>query len=230
VRAAALSLLLALVAAAPAAASGVDVLVVGKTKVLEQRRSVPLRDVKVTANGRRCRVAGATPLAVLVRTRLTLRVRDYGSCSQSTRDAAALYVRRVGPDSAHGRDGWVYKVGQKVSSRGAGDRGIHLRAGRRVTWFWCVSGASGCQRTLVAEPVERRAAPGSALRVVVRGYDDQGRGVGVEGATVRLAGATAVTGADGAASLIVPDAPGAHPLTAEHAGMVRSFAESVVIG
>jgi hypothetical protein len=230
VRTAALTLLLALAAAGPAAAAGVDVLVVGKTRVLKQQRSVPLRDVKVTANGRRCRVAGATPLAVLVRTRLTLRVRDYGSCSGSTRDAAALYVRRVGPDSARGRDGWVYKVGQKVSSRGAGDRGIRLRAGRRVTWFWCVSGANGCQRTLVAEPDARHAAPGSALRVVVRGYDDHGRGVPVEGATVRLAGAAAVTGADGVASLIVPDAPGAQRLTAEHPGMVRSFAEAVAIG
>jgi hypothetical protein len=229
VRLAALTFVLAVVAAAPAAAATADVLVVGKTRVLREA-SVALRTVTVTAGGRRCRVAGATPLGVLVRTKLSLRLRDYGSCSRSVADASSLYVRRIGPDAARGRNGWVYKVGRKVDGRGAGDPGARVRAGRRVTWFWCVSDGTGCQRTLEATPDAAEVAPGSALRVTVRGYDDQGRGVVVAGATVRLAGATAITGEDGVATLTVPDAPGRRRLTAERAGMVRSFTEAVTIG
>jgi hypothetical protein len=230
VRAAALTLLVLLAAAAPAAAAGVDVLVVGKSEVLREQRSVPLRAVSVKASGRRCRVAGPTALAVLVRTRLALRVRDYGSCGASARDAGGLFVTRVGPDRNRGRDGWVYKVGRRASSRGAGDPGGRLRDGRRVLWFWCTMGDSGCQRSLQADPSAAQAAPGSTLRVTVRGYDDAGRGVLVPGATVRLAGAAAVTGADGVATLTVPDAPGRARLIAERPGMVRSFSETVTIG
>ena len=76
----------------------------------------------------------------------------------------------------------------------------------------------------------KQVAPGAALRVTVRGYDDAGRGVPVAGATVTLAGATATTGADGVATLTVPDAPGRRRLTASRSGMVRSFAEAVTIG
>ena len=226
-RPALLGLVVALVAAAPAAAAKVDVMVVGKAGVLHQGRVAP-RDVHVIAGGRRCRVAATTPLALLVRTGLTVRVRDYGSCSSSERDAAGLFVTRVGPDRNRGRDGWVYKAGRKVSSRGAGDAGS--RAGARLVWFWCVTGPKGCQRTLVATPAASQAAPGSALRVTVRGYDDAGKGIAVEGATVTLAGATATTGADGVATLAVPDAPGRRRLTASRDGMVRSFSEAVTIG
>jgi hypothetical protein len=225
-----LALVACLLAAAPAAASGVDVLVVGKTETLREQRGVPLRTTTVKAGGRRCRVAGGTALAVLARTRLALRIRDYGSCSKDTGDAAGLYVTGVAGNRASGRNGWVYKVGNRARSRGAGDRGLKLRAGRRVTWFWCVSGTGGCQRTLVATPAARTAAPGTALEVTVRGYDDGGKAVLVQGATVRLAGATAVTGADGVAVLTVPAAPGRQALVAERAGMVRSFSEQVTIG
>jgi hypothetical protein len=230
VRTLALTVLVALAAAAPAAASGVDVLVAGKSATLADRHGVPLRAVTVKAGGRRCRVAGPTALAVLARTKLALRLRDYGSCGRSPRDAAALFVRRIGPDANRGSDGWVYKVGHRASSRGAGDRGLRLKPGRRVLWFWCVMAGTGCQRTLEATPETARATAGSSLRVTVRGYDDSGRGVAVAGATVRLADAIAVTGADGVATLTVPDAPGRRQLVAEHDGMVRSFAETVTIG
>ena len=226
-RAALLGLLVAFVAAAPAAAAKVDVMVVGKAKVLHKGR-VAARDVHVTAGGRRCRVAARTPLALLVRTGLRTRVRDYGSCSSSERDAAGLFVTRVGPDRNRGRDGWVYKTGRTVSSRGAGDPGS--RTGARLMWFWCVTGLHGCQRTLAATPETSQAAPGSILRVTVRGYDDVGKSVHVAGATVTLAGATATTGADGVASLTVPDAPGRRRVVAARDGMVRSFAEAVTIG
>ena len=42
------------------------------------------------------------------------------------------------------------------------------------------------------------------IRVKVRGYDDQGRGVAVAGATVRVGSASATTDAGGMAELAVP--------------------------
>ena len=53
---------------------------------------------------------------------------------------------------------------------------------------------------------------------------------GVAGATVRLAGVSAVTDSNGVAALTVPEAPGHRRLTAERDGMVRSFSETVTIG
>ena len=65
----------------------------------------------------------------------------------------------------------------------------------------------------------------------MRGYDDNGRGVPVAGALVRLGGAQALTGADGVATVTAP--AGAGPpcgVTAERDGMVRSFPVRVVVG
>jgi hypothetical protein len=81
----------------------------------------------------------------------------------------------------------------------------------------------GCQRTL---EVRARAEPGG-LVATVRGYDDEGRGVAVEGATVSAGGASAVTGPDGVARLAPPS--GTHRLVASKAGLVRSFAERVEV-
>jgi len=68
------------------------------------------------------------------------------------------------------------------------------------------------------------------VRVTVRGYDDQGRGVAVAGAGVRLGTSTAVTGADGVATLTAPAAVGEHALRAEAPGTVRSFPTKVIVG
>ena len=64
--------------------------------------------------------------------------------------------------------------------------------------------------------------------MTVRGYDDNGRGVPVAGALVRLGGAQALTGADGVASVTAPEVPSAVRLTAERAGLVRSFPVRVI--
>ena len=221
--------LLATLAVAPAAAAAeVDVLVVGKTHVVDEGR-VTLRAATVRTGGRRCRVAAATPLAVLVRTGLPVRVRDYGSCSRDVRDGASLFVTRVGDDANRGRDGWVYKAGNRAGTRGAGDAGHRLRDGGRVLWFWCRMRTDGCQRTLVVDSASRTAL-NSTLRVVVRGYDDGGRGIPVEGATVEMLGKTATTGADGVAYLEVDGVPGRQRLVADHPRMVRSFAKWVMVG
>jgi hypothetical protein len=231
-------LILALVLTAPAGASAasVELLVVGKTRVLREAAPVKLKARSVRVGGRRCAVGKATPLSVLAGTRLALRLRDYGSCGRSPADAGSLYVRKVGPDRAGGPRGWVYKTGRRAGTTGAADpsgpfgNGKRLRGGR-LLWFWCVQNrANGCQRTLEARPESRSVAPGAPLRVAVRGYDDNGRGVPVAGALVRLGGAQALTGADGVAVVTAPAAPQTLRATAEHAGMVRSFPERVVVG
>ncbi|MEO8687548.1 MAG: hypothetical protein ABI611_04935 [Solirubrobacteraceae bacterium] len=231
-------LAIALVLAAPAGASAasVELMVVGRTGVLREAAPVKLKARSVRVRGRRCAVGRATPLSVLAGTRLALRLRDYGSCARSPADAGSLYVRKVGPDRASGPRGWVYKLGHRAGTTGAADpsgpfgTGKRLRGGR-LLWFWCVQNrSSGCQRTLETRPEASIVAPGAPLRVTVRGYDDNGRGVLVAGALVRLGAAQALTGADGVATVAAPAAPGALRATAEHDGMVRSFPERVVVG
>ena len=226
-----LALLAGAVLAAPASAASVDVMVVGKRDVLVPAHAVSLKARSATVQGRRCALGKATPLSVLAGAGVPFTVRDYGSCSRRARDAGSLYVQRVGPDAARGRDGWVYKVGNRSGSAGAADpggsfgTGRTLRAGQRVLWFWCVKDRrDACQRTLATTA----HAAGGSVHVVVRGYDEQGRGKAIAGATVRLGGATATTGADGAATL---DAPaGRHRLSASKAGLVPAFPQTVRVG
>jgi hypothetical protein len=227
----------ALLAPAPANAARVQVMVVGQDRVLRAPKAVKLKPRSVKVAGKRCRVAAATPLSVLAATKLKLGLRDYGSCGKRPRDAAGLYVAKIGHEREKGRGGWVYKVGRRAGSSGAADpagpfgTGKRIRGGQRITWFWCEQDQSGgCQRTLEVRPERASAAPGEALRVTVRGYDDQGHGVAVAGATVRLGSATAVTGADGAAVLTVPAASGTRRLRAERDGMVRAFPREVTVG
>jgi hypothetical protein len=106
---------------APAAAAKVDLMVVGKERVLRQPATVRLKTRTVRVGGRRCRVGARTPLSVLAASRLALAIRDYGSCGRRPRDAAGLYVAKVGRERERGRGGWVYKVGRRVDSAGAGD-------------------------------------------------------------------------------------------------------------
>ena len=227
----------AVAAPASAGAATVTTMVVGKERTLleaEEVRTAKKRRVKV--GRRRCTIAGATPLGVLARLRLSLRVRDYGRCGRRPRNAGSLFVTRIGPDRNRGRDGWVYKLGRRSGSAGAADpsgafgTGRRLRDGDRLLWFWCDMQASlGCQRTLEAAPDRDAVAPGELVRVTVRGFDDYGRGVPVAGATVRLGAAVAVTGPDGVATVPVAGT-GRLPLTATADGMVPSFPEEVRAG
>jgi hypothetical protein len=237
-RRAAVLLLAGAALAAPAAAEGrakVEVMVVGKSDVLAGPERVALKARTARVGGKRCSIGRATPLSVLAGTGVSFSLRDYGSCSRRPRDAGSLYVRRIGPDRERGRDGWVYKVGRRSGSAGAADpagsfgTGRRLRAGQRVLWFWCVKDAAdACQPTLETSSA-RTVAPGAPLAVTVRGYDEAGKGVAVEGATVRLGDATAVTGADGVAMVTAP-AAGTYRLRAEKPGTVVSFPVRVRVG
>ena len=70
---------------------------------------------------------------------------------------------------------------------------------------------------------------GSTMRVRVMGYDDAGRGVPVQGATVRLGQGAFVTGADGYAMVTAPSRPGQPKLVATRDGIVRSFTAYVIV-
>jgi hypothetical protein len=225
-----LGCLAALLAASPAAAAApvVEQMVVFRDGDAVTR-TVAARQVRVRVGGRRCTAGEGTALAALVRSRVgRLGLRDFGSCSTRARDSAGLFVSSIKGERNRGQDGWVYKVGNRAATAGAADpsgafgRG-RLKKGQRVTWFFCRLRDGGCQRTLA---LEAHAEPGT-LSVTVRGYDDEGRGVPVEGATVSAGSVTAVSGADGRATLALP--PGRHWLVAERGGLVRSFGERVVV-
>ena len=181
--------------------------------------------------GRRpCRVAARTPLALLVRSRPgRLRLRDdFGSCPRS---AAGVYVVGIGPNAEGrlGAGGWVYKVGRRAATAGAGDpsgpygRG-RLRKGQRVLWFYCRR-AGNCQRTLALRP---SAGEGGEVTVRVTGYDDNGRGVAVEDAAVRIGTLELRTDGQGIARATLP--PGRYGVVATKDGLVRSFRERVRVG
>jgi hypothetical protein len=213
--------------AAGAAAPKVQQLVVFRDGSAVQK-TVGTRHASVAVRGRRCAAGDGTALAALVRSKAgRLRLRDFGACSARPSDSAGLLVTGIGPDRNRGQKGWVYKVGRRAATAGAGDMGGpfgrgRLRSGERVTWFYCVR-AADCQRTL-----ELKASPtASGVVATVRGYDDAGDGVPVEGASVSAGGVTGLTGADGRVQLALSS--GSHRLIARRDGLVRSFSERVEV-
>jgi hypothetical protein len=213
--------------AASAAAPKVQQMVVFRDGHAKAKR-VSTAATSVTVGGRRCVVGERTPLAALARSGAgRLRLRDFGACSSRPVDSAGLLVTGIGPDRNRGQRGWVYKVGRRAGTAGAADPGGpfgrgRLRGGQRVTWFYCVR-AADCQRTLGL-----RATPVSGgIVAAVRGYDDAGDGVPVEGASVTAGALTGLTGADGRVQLALP--AGTHRVVARKDGLVRSFTERVEV-
>ncbi len=181
---------------------------------------------------RRCGVASATPLAALVRSGVgPLRLRDFGSCTRRPQDGGGLFVEGIRTDRNSGFSGWVYKVGNRLGTAGAADPtgpfgNRRLRAGARVTWFYgrTQPGSTGFQRTL---STRTRVEPGGSVVVRVTAFDDQGRGIAAQEATVRLGAESAVTDSSGDARFTV--APGAYTVNATQVGRVRSFPERVSV-
>jgi hypothetical protein len=193
---------------------------------LTKRVSTAATSVRVA--GRRCATGNRTALAALARSHVArLRLRDFGACSSRAADAGGLFVTGIGGDRNRGQRGWVYKVGRRAATAGAGDPAGpfghgRLRARQRVTWFYCVR-ATDCQRTL-----EVRAEPtAGGVVATVRGYDDAGDGVPIEGARVSAGAITGLTAADGRVQLGLSS--GTHRLVARKDGLVRSFTELVEV-
>jgi hypothetical protein len=136
-------------------------------------------------------------------------------------------VRKIRKDAAKGLNGWVYKVGNKVATAGAGDPtgpfgSGRLKSGARVTWFYCHMGSTGCQRTLA---VKAQALGGGQVRVTVRAYDDRAKSRAAAGATVHVRSATAKTDSNGVATLTV--SAGGAGVFAQGKGLVRSYTERI---
>lgn len=217
-RASVLAGLLAVAAAgapAPAVAAGptVDAMVVHRDGAVTGPKRI---SVGPTRWGR-CRLGEGLPIGVLASLRLAFRAR--GSCG-------ALYVFEVESQREAGLGGWVYKVGRTLPSRAASDPGVALRSGQRVIWFWCRR-AGACQRTLAMQ-VPRSVRRGERFRVVVRGYDDFGRGRRVRRAVVRYDGRVARTNRRGVAVLRALR-PGSLRLVGTRRGMIRSFPSVVSV-
>ena len=216
--------LVAAFALAPAPASAasprVQARVIDKQGDVTGPRSVRIGAGRVRSGGRTCRLRAGLPVSVFRALRVPFSVR--GECEN-------LYVFKAAGDRGGGAQGWVYKVGRRLPSVSSSDPSARLRSGQRVTWFWCVR-AGSCQRTLEVRPAARSVAPGATLRVTVRAYDDFGRGRAQPSALVSLGPATAVTGADGTATLVAPPAAGRYSLLAERDGLVPSFPERISVG
>jgi hypothetical protein len=213
------------------AAPRLQLMVVGRSKVLRGPLDVVARARVVTASGHRCAVAAGTPLAALAALRTpSFAVRDFGACSaRDPRASELLYVSRVAGDAARGSDGWVYKVGRRALGIGGANPRARVREGGRVLWFYCRMGARGCQRTLeVSGPA--RVTAGAPATFTVRAYDDRGSGVPAAGARLALAGRTATTAADGTATVPAPASAGTYRATADASGLVPSFPVEVRVG
>ena len=194
----------------------------GKARVSQP--SMAQTTVKV--GHRRCTVAGATPLAALVHSRVgPLSLRDYGSCGKRAVDSSSLFVAAIGRDRNKGSDGWVYKAGNVLGTAGAAEpagplgRG-RLHSGAHVTWFWChvTVRDNGCPHTLALTVAARTGG----IVVRVRQYDDRGKGAPAAGATIRAGTVTATSRADGSATLSLP--PGRYNVWTEQPTRIRSFA------
>jgi hypothetical protein len=223
-----------------AASPTVQSMIVGSGgAILWPARAVAAAASSVRVDGRRCAVAAGTPLAVLIAVRRAggpgFSLRDYGHCGAAPADSAELFVDSLAGEANSGENGWEYKVDSVSGSTGAADpsgplgNGRLLQAGQRVLWFWCDASGGGCQRTLEAAPSAASVAPGASLSATITGYENEGRGEPVAGATVTLGHDVASTSANGRASLVAPTTPGRYTLSATRRGLVPSFPHTVVV-
>lgn len=214
--------------------NGVRIMVDGRHATLLPTRATPAPAATVTVAGRRCAIPADTPLAALIAARRAggpaVALKDFAHCSSKAKDAGGIYVTRIGPDAAQGKNGWVTKVGGKLGSEGAASPKSRVHPGQEVRWLYCRMGKSGCQRTLALRPASRAVKPGAALRVRVVGQDDHGGARPDPGATVTLGSARARTGANGTATLRAPRSAGSYRVSARDAGLAPAFPVGVRVG
>ena len=206
--------LLAVVAPAPAGAATVELMVVGKQRVLREAAPVKLasrslRVARAALRGRRarrrCRCSRARGCACGSRTT--------GRAVARPRDAGALYVTQIGPDRRRGPAGWVYKVGR----RGGDDR---RRRSLRPVRHRAAAARRRAAAVVLVRAGPRRGVPAHArgLAGVVDGRAGRAAARHACAATtttaaacrwrarrVRLGAATATTDASGVAQVVAGD-------------------------
>ena len=164
------------------------------------------------------------------------RAREYQDGGRGRRDDRTGFIRNFAVTLTLGI---VFLIGQAYDyatlgfgiADGPFGTGRGLRSGQRVLWYWCeLSAAERCPPTLEIGLDADRVAPGGAVQATVRAYDDDGHGAPVAGATATLGDATATSGADGAATLVAPTAPGAYDVTGTAPGDVSGFPARLEVG
>ncbi|HEY0516460.1 MAG TPA: hypothetical protein VGD00_05025, partial [Solirubrobacteraceae bacterium] len=220
------------------AAPQVQMMVVGAgNTVLAGPRTVSVGAATVQAGHRRCGALAGTPLAALGDLHSiggpAFALRDYGRCNGSGSSSGQLYVYSLDGETAHGQQGWEYKVDNRTGVTGSGDPsgpqgdGRRLRSGQQLLWFWCVAFAGGCQRNLALRAPGSVAA-GSSFTATVVGYDNDGRGTPMSGALVRL-GAARATSSGGRVTLRAPAGRGRYTLGASRNGSVPAFPLTIAV-
>ena len=184
----------------------------------------------VRVRGRRCGVAQGTALSALLRSRVgKVGLRDFGSCTRDGRDGGGLFVNAIRGERNRGTDGWTYKVGTRAATAGAADPSGpfgngRLRRNQGVTWFYCRLRGGSCQRSLTLRFWFR----GDLVVFDAKGYDDDGDGVAVPGATIDYGSATLTTDSRGRAS--TAQLPGSFSVRVRKRTLVPSFAVRVKVG
>jgi hypothetical protein len=240
VAACALALVLSLSLAASAVAKGItaDLRVVGKGgKVLtEETLQAGTTTIKTSpqancfgagtaGSGKSVTIAGPTALGLL------------GQAAKSTPSLRPLLITdafdfglgicAVGASKVSGKASWYLKVNHKGATV-SGDA-VKLRAGDEVLWDLAPSFPYPNELALVAP---ERVDAGVPFVVRVYSYDEKGKRKPVAGAKVARASAagTAVTGADGRATLtLAADVPQYETLHASHGKDIPSPAEPVFL-
>ena len=150
---------------AAAAAPKVQEMVVFRDGHALTRPRVSTAATTVRVAGRRCATGNGTALAALARGHVgRLRMRDFGACSSRPADAGGLLVTGIGADRNRGQRGWVYKVGRRAATAGAGDPAGpfghgRLRSRQRVTWFYCVRATDCGEAAVVSRAATLTVSP-----------------------------------------------------------------------
>lgn len=225
----------------------VQLMIVGKNgRILQAARQVTAAQATVSAGGNRCRVAAGTPLAALAAlarlhsSHTTFALSAFAPCDLNPATGESLFVTKIDGVALSAAEkgtynGWVFKVGNRGGTAGAGNEkgpfgnGRKLADGARVLWYWCVYAGEACQRTLAVSAAHTRVKAGGSLAVTVEAYNEQGVGIAAPGATVTLGHHSATAGAGGKATIVAPDRPGTYQLSARQSGLVTAFQRPIVV-
>ncbi len=224
----------------------VEIMIVGKNgRVLLPARSVTVAPATIHVEGHSCVVPAGTPLAALAdlarqHVHAPFALHAYSPCDTNPASAEGLFVTTV--DGVHQSaaesktyNGWVYKVGNRSGTAGAGSEqgpfgnGRKLTNGQDVMWFWCVYHGEVCASTLGVAPARTRVAAGSKLAVRVYSYDEKGKAKSAAGATITLGNESAVAASGGSAKIDVPLRPGRYRLSAHERGLVTAFQRTITV-